>query len=80
MYVYIYIIYIDICIYIYMYIYMYIYIYIYIYIYVYIYIYIYCMLIHSVRKAKNYYAHDGQIWLLPFGSWDSKMCFISRIN
>ena len=38
------------------------------------------MLIHSVRKAKNYYAHDGQIWLLPFGSWDSKMCFISRIN
>ena len=39
---------------------------------------IFCMLIHGVRKAKSYfgYAH-GQIWLWPFRSWDSKICFIS---
>ena len=30
---------------------------------------IFCMLIHGVRK----------VWLWPFKSWDSKICFISRI-
>ena len=35
----------------------------------------------SVRKAKSYYGYAyGQIWLWPFRSWDSKICFISRIN
>ena len=35
----------------------------------------------SVRKAKSYYGYaHGQIWLWPFRSWDSKICFISRIN
>ena len=34
-----------------------------------------------VRKAKSYYGYaHGQIWLWPFRSWDSKICFISRIN
>ena len=42
---------------------------------------IFCMLKHGVRKAKSYfgYAH-GQIWLWPFRSWDSKICYVSRIN
>ena len=38
-------------------------------------------ILKSVRKAKSYYGYAyGQIWLWSFLSWDSKMCFISRIN
>ena len=34
-----------------------------------------------VRKAKSCYGYaHGQIWLWPFRYWDSKICFISRIN
>ena len=38
------------------------------------------IIIHSVRKANNYYGYaHRQIWLWPFRSWDSKNCFISWI-
>ena len=41
---------------------------------------IFWMLI-CVRKAKSYYGYaHGHIWLWTFRSWDSKICFISRIN
>ena len=42
---------------------------------------IFFMLIYVVREAKSYfgYAH-GQRWPWPFSSWDSKICFVSRIN
>ena len=39
----------------------------------------FCML-KCVRKATSYMYAYGQTWLWPFMSWDSKICFMSRIN